>query len=286
MRGSWRAGPGATLLIVSVIEAPSHLAEWAATRDSADEVIENWTKQHDESRCNYLDGIASGIDGPAVETLTLAGNPVRKINELVHHVESPVIVMASHGRSGWQQLRAGSVTTAVVQSCECPVIVVRVDGKERADMFARPLIALDGSEFAEEALGAVQAVLGTTGLSLHLVRVVETATAVGGVFSSFVHTGIEYYLEALHAESEDYLETVAAELRDEGHEVTWEVRQGAVADELEQAASERGAGLIVMSTHGRSGFQHLLLGSVADRVLHRSELPLFVVRPESDGRHA
>lgn len=275
------ARTGADLVLVSVIEAPSHIAEWAASRDS-DEVIESWAQQQEEVS-DYLDGIAGQFEGAPVETHTLAGNPVRQINQLAHHVESPVIVMASHGHSTLQRLRLGSVATGVVQSATCPVIIIRADGRELRGTFDRLLVALDGSEFAEEALAAVQAVLGTSGLNLHLLRVVETAKIVGGVFASFLYSGIEYYIDALHEEADEYLQNIADGLSASGHEVTWEVREGAVSDEIEQVAGEQGAGMIVMSTHGRSGFEHVLLGSVAERVVRHATIPLFVVRPGLPG---
>ncbi|MEZ4572060.1 MAG: universal stress protein [Thermomicrobiales bacterium] len=154
---------GAVLVLVSVIEAPSHLAEWAAAR-RPDDVVESWTKQQREVS-DYLEEVAGRFDGDAVETRTLTGNPARQINQLARHVENPVIVMASHGHSALERLRLGSVASGVVQSALCPVIVVRQGSEGPPVSFDRILVALDGSDFAEEALGAVQAVLGTTGLA-------------------------------------------------------------------------------------------------------------------------
>ncbi len=268
-----------TLVLVSVIEAPGHLAEWAATRDSAGEVIDHWTKQHDEADA-YLAGIAAGLQGVTVETSTTAGNPVRQINELAHHVESPVIVMASHGHSDLQRRRLGSVAAGIVQSALCPVIIVRAGRQLPARPFGRLLVALDGSEFAGEALGAVQAVFGMSELDLHLLRVVETATIVGGEFRSFRDSGIDYYIDAMQSEAAEYLEALARELSAAVRRVTWEVRVGAAAEEIERSAVEHDAGLVVLSTHGLGGLHHVLLGSVADRLVRHSQIPLFVVRPQ------
>jgi nucleotide-binding universal stress UspA family protein len=61
------------------------------------------------------------------------------------------------------------------------------------------------------------------------------------------------------------------------HEIV--IRAGSPAAEIIRAADELGADLIVMATHGRTGIGHLLVGSVAERVVRESELPVLTVRP-------
>ena len=68
--------------------------------------------------------------------------------------------------------------------------------------------------------------------------------------------------------------------------VTTEIRGGPASDGITNAAAAAGADLIVMSTHGRSGLPHLLLGSVAERVVRSANCPVLVVRETLRDRKA
>jgi nucleotide-binding universal stress UspA family protein len=57
------------------------------------------------------------------------------------------------------------------------------------------------------------------------------------------------------------------------------VSEGRVADEILRAARERSAGVIAMATHGRGGLSRLVFGSVAERVLSDTQVPLLLIRP-------
>ena len=83
------------------------------------------------------------------------------------------------------------------------------------------------------------------------------------------------------AEADPYLEILADSLRTKGFSVSTVVESGHAAQVILQAARSKGADLIAMSTHGRSGLSHLLLGSVTDEVLRRSPIPVLVIKPSS-----
>jgi len=85
------------------------------------------------------------------------------------------------------------------------------------------------------------------------------------------------------AEAERYLEEVHARLATDGAEVATAVEAGPVAETIIKAAEDGGAGLIAMATHGRVGPERWFLGSVADRVVRTSPLPVLMVRPGKTG---
>lgn len=89
--------------------------------------------------------------------------------------------------------------------------------------------------------------------------------------------------EACRRSAEAALETEARERAASGVLLGHELRQGAAWVEIVEAAKERGADLIVMGTHGRGGLSHLLLGSVAERVVRSSPIPVLTVRGQSKG---
>lgn len=89
--------------------------------------------------------------------------------------------------------------------------------------------------------------------------------------------------------AERRLEQIAARIRDRHPGVTVEVRvtRGQPASSLLEAADAEEASRIVVGTHGRTGFRHLLLGSVAERVVRLAAVPVLVVKlPEPEGAGA
>jgi nucleotide-binding universal stress UspA family protein len=73
---------------------------------------------------------------------------------------------------------------------------------------------------------------------------------------------------------------MAAGLEEMGIQVNTSVRQGPTLDNITDFVEEAGIDLIVMSTHGRSGLQRFLLGSVTDRVIRSSHVPVLAIPPE------
>jgi nucleotide-binding universal stress UspA family protein len=83
--------------------------------------------------------------------------------------------------------------------------------------------------------------------------------------------------------SEETLEARAAQLRQSGIKTSWRVQMGAPYEEIVRTAEEEHAGLIVMGTHGRSGLNRALLGSVAERVIRLAPCPVLTVRQAKSG---
>ena len=79
-------------------------------------------------------------------------------------------------------------------------------------------------------------------------------------------------------EAEKALRARDSVIRELGVSVRWIVREGAPAEAIVRAAVEERADLIVIGTHGRSGLDRLLIGSVADRVVRRAPCPVMTVR--------
>jgi nucleotide-binding universal stress UspA family protein len=144
--------------------------------------------------------------------------------------------------------------------------------KEDNMRFAEILVPLDGSLLAEQALPkAVELIGHRPGATLILLRAVEATTLPGA-------DPIDAQVSVVH-EAEDYLESVAARLRAAGvPAVKTSVWYGSAAPSILEAARMRKPDLIMMSTHGRSGFRRLALGSVAESVLRGASIPVFLIR--------
>lgn len=134
------------------------------------------------------------------------------------------------------------------------------------------LVPLDGSALAEAALWkAVE--LGTTDTMLVLLRAAEAYRMPGG-------DPIQAQITAVR-EAEEYLAAVAAKAEEAGIEhVETHVWYGPPAAAVVEAAQAQEVDLIVMSSHGRSGFGRLILGSVTESVLRGTRTPILVLRPD------
>lgn len=180
-----------------------------------------------------------------------------------------LVIMATHGRGAARAWVLGSVAAKVLQAVTTPLLLVRAHGDTAlaAEVSYRTLLVpLDGSGFAEQALAEAQLLAAATGAALVLVSVVagheDAALA-----------------EAERAHAADYLDVTAARLRGAGLEVRTQVLTGAPAERIFDVCAAERADLIVMATHGRSGWQRLWLGSVASKVVERAGAPVLLVRP-------
>lgn len=148
-------------------------------------------------------------------------------------------------------------------------------------MYTRMLIPLDGSRTAEKVLPFARALGQTLKIPIELLGVVDVSVMVAHVAADKAR-----YLETLIAQGEHssraYLQEIAE--RFSGLSATCAVERGRPAEAIiERAAMDKGT-LIAMATHGRSGINRWLLGSVAEKVLRGTTNPLFLVRGNEERR--
>jgi len=151
-------------------------------------------------------------------------------------------------------------------------------------MYRKVMVPLDGSHTAECALPHMQAIVSGCGIAdVVLLRVIVPLPAPGYVVL------IEHdkaRLEAEHrVEAEGYLEKIAKRLADEGLSVDTDTAGGDATESIVDYADKHGVDLIVMATHGRTGIGRFVMGSVAERVVRHSNVPILLVRA-SKGAHA
>ena len=172
------------------------------------------------------------------------------------------------------------------------VIDARVDGVKRAIADREPsgpastvsaknvLFATDFSETSEAALPYATAICRRFGATLHTAHVISDASLMlmtGGV--DYVSMGTIY--EDAQSEAQEKLDQLAA--RFEGIPHRSYVRHGSVWKKLAEIVEENAVDLIVVGTHGRTGFGKLLLGSVAENILRHADCPVLTVGPKVSG---
>lgn len=191
--------------------------------------------------------------------------------------EVDLIVMGTHGRRGIRRLFLGSVAEEVVRLSACPVLTVHAGPARSGELFGDILVPIDFSPHSKAALRAAVALAPEFGASLDLLHIVEEplhpAFYNAGVFSIYdMQPDIEVRVE-------EHLRKLAQEVGTSDVEVNFHVKPGHAAREIVAFANDRRSGLIVTSTHGLTGIEHLLIGSVAEKVTRMAPCPVLTVKP-------
>jgi len=149
-------------------------------------------------------------------------------------------------------------------------------------MYEKILVPLDGSKLAECALPYAEELAKGCGTEeVMLVSVTERILVHWAVRDPSMPTGQRLVSEAmgkLGKQARRYLQRIAKGLEAKGIKVRTEVLLGKPAEEIARFAERNGADIIVMSSHGRSGPSRWVYGSVADRVLRSSCVPVLMIR--------
>jgi len=141
-------------------------------------------------------------------------------------------------------------------------------------LFNKILIATDGSEYTKNSVDYGIDLAKSTGAKLHAIYVVDTAA-----FASIpMDAAWESMYELLRQEGDEATKYVADKAQAEGLEVERNTIEGHPADEIIKYAEKNSISAIVMGTLGKSGLDRFLLGSVAEKVVRNSKIPVLVVR--------
>lgn len=206
------------------------------------------------------------------------------------------IVMTTHGRTGVSRWALGSVARHIVRHSHVSVLTLREQGASLVEApeakTVRALVPLDGSTVAEEAVGAAaRTVMWLAGpgrtAALSLAMVVDPSYAAAEYPpDTLLRDGAVVYLERVAAEAaraypELNVNWLALAERDVAAALVRLAEQGVADGALAGKGAPGASDMIAMTTHGRTGIARLALGSITERVLETSQLPLLVVRPSS-----
>lgn len=200
-------------------------------------------------------------------------------------INADLIVMMSHGRGGLARFWLGSVADALVRLNPAPILLLRAHDDTQEPIQTTPvqriIIPLDGSTRSESILPYALALGQTVGARYTLMHVhVPTLPSQVPPFITPTILDTEQ-TERERTNAQRYLEMIAQGLQSTGALVETQVL---VSDQVAAAILDEsrrdGYSLIAMSTTGRSGLRRLLLGSVADKVLRRAEVPMLIHRGE------
>ena len=224
----------------------------------------------------------SGTNWPDLETLPItqeqveSAEPGDRIVTYAEDVDVDLIVMGTHGRRGVDRMLFGSVTEEVVRRAPCPALTVRTDADVTpGKAVGRVLVPVDFSEASESAIQHAKEIALTYGAEIDLLHVVE---------EPFYPT--EYGLGPASFPTKEVLDNVEKQLGDLAREeigyehVMIDAQLGNPSSKILGYVEQNDIDLVVIATHGRTGLDRVLLGSVTERVLRQCPTPVFVVKPD------
>ncbi len=232
----------------------------------------------------YLNGVVERLQHQAnvpVTAVLLDGPVADALETEIEGSGTDLVVITTHGRGPLSRFWLGSVADQLVRRLHVSLLLVRPVGQTPPEpRLRRILIALDGSPFAEQAIAAATALGQPFQAEYALLLVVEPALPVADP-AGLMLMPVSAETETKRREAaERYLSGLAGRLKAEGVAVTTHVAEGTVATAaiLEQAEALK-ADLVTLASHGTGGFERLVIGSVADKVIRGSLHPTLVVRP-------
>jgi nucleotide-binding universal stress UspA family protein len=225
----------------------------------------------------YLAEVAGRLDGVVADTSSSAADPPAEgIERALRGLDDAILCMSSHGRGGIGRSLLGSVAEDVLGRVGDPLLLVGPHCEADRSPVEGPLVVcVDGSKLSEAIVRPAADWAKAFGMTV--------------VFLQVISTNIEAELQAAGVRPEDvregsYVTGLALRLKDLGVDpADWEVLRhrdpSQPASRIVEFVREREAGLVAMSTHGRTGLRRLLIGSVAMRVVHDASCPVLICRP-------
>ena len=213
------------------------------------------------------------VSGVTVEQAVRTDVPHKAILRYTTEQDIDLVVMGTHGRTGVERYLLGSVTEKVVRLSDVPVLTVKAeDDGEVTYPYTDILVPTDGSEGSEAAIDPAVDVASTYDARLHALSVIDTMAMGVDVRSGAI-------LEALEESAQSAVQTI--------EEQATQASVSAVETAIEHGNPYRGIrsyvekhdiDLVVMGTQGRSGIERYLLGSVAEKTVRTSPVPVMTVR--------
>lgn len=215
----------------------------------------------------------------------MRGRPFEEICRLARDRSIDLIITATRGNTGVKHLVLGSTAERVVRYSPCPVLVVRGrdfqksagrNGKSRPALtIKRILVPVDFSDCSMQGLTYAKALakeFRATLVLLHSVHVQYYVTS-----DEYARYDFPLLMQQAEKVARERMRDLVRDTDWEGIRVEPSLQIGHVGDQICTRAKDLGADLIVTSTHGTTGFKHILLGSTAEYVVRHASCPVLVV---------
>jgi nucleotide-binding universal stress UspA family protein len=221
--------------------------------ETYDEIMQSMQNE----AATYLAGIAKRLEGDAIAVKAewREGSPGSTLLDVEEDLRPDLVVMATHGRTGLIRFALGGIADRMVREGTAPVLLAR-SFTPTTTQLETALVPLDGSKVAEAALPLVEHLAARPVRSVQLLRAVAKRDEEAGALT--------------------YLQGIASRLSSLDLQVTNTVVHDQPTDAIAEAAQR--VDLVIISTHGRSGFDRLRHGSIAEKATRTLATPTLLVR--------
>ena len=239
---------------------------------------ESLTQSRKEAQ-NYLESIVQIYRRPglAITPLVIDGDIAGTIVDAAADKEVDLIVMTTHGYSGFTRWVMGSVTERVLRSAPCPVLVVRHE-----KLPTQAVITLDGSRLAERALKPGLHLARSLGAQITLLRV-SHEERLSRVEMGMLRLTDSELCKDLTQNAEGrvvyYLDCLAEKYSLPESAVKAVILKGQPAPNILAYLETHNTDLLIMATHGYTGLKRWVYGSVMEKVLRKADCAMLIVRP-------
>jgi nucleotide-binding universal stress UspA family protein len=224
------------------------------------------------------------IELPRENIHALKGRPFEEICRLARDIGIDLIVIATRGNTGLKHLALGSTAERVVRYSACPVLVMRGGDREKASRgkfsrralgFRKILAPIDFSECSMRGLTYAQAFASQFNSRLVLLNSVHFQYYVAS--DEYGRYDLPRLMQYAEKTAREQMQDLVGKTDWGGLRVETSLQTGHAGQQICDGARDCAADLIVTSTHGRTGFKHVLLGSSAEYVVRHAHCPVLVV---------
>lgn len=203
--------------------------------------------------------------------------PAEAISQSVRELGADLVVMASHGRRGLKHAFLGSVTERTIRSSPVPVLAVKGEGITQVPL-RRILLPTDFSSHSARAMSLATTLAQRWDAHVDIIHVRDRTPDYLKYGSA---AALEFDKDTQIFASAS-VEELADELREKGRSAAIHLPEGIAADVIAEEADRLDSDLIVMGTHGFTGFAHAVIGSVAERTLRLAPCPVLTTKAAPD----
>ena len=190
-----------------------------------------------------------------------------------------LIVVGRQSKGFIENLTVGHVSQRILEGAEKPILLVPAKSKETASEGLKTvLVPTDFSECSRKGVDAAVQLAKDYGFKVKVVHCQSYSEFFAGFDGFANHEALTMFWKQHREDLLKKLEALVKEVADQGVEVSSSFIDDSVWDGLESAVQETGASLIVMASHGLSGWQKFWIGSVTERVIKHCSVPILVVK--------
>ena len=221
-------------------------------------ILPQVVEKDEQKAIKHLESVKAQAKKEGVDCTTIVTLSEEPYQDIVDHASKnnvDMIIMGTHGKTGMKRLMMGSVTAKVIGHAPCNILVFPPNAKVECK---NVLIATDGSKYSEAAASEALGIAKRCGSSLTVISVASS--------------------DAEITSAKDNVKKVSEAAEKEGVKTTSLVTKGKSYEAIIETSKQKKADLIIVGSHGRTGLDRLLMGSVTERVIGHAEAAVLVVK--------